>query len=271
MNPLRVSPAVAFSVNSAFAFASAQLLTAALHEAGHGIAAHLLGFSPHIYAFYEDNPAGTAAQTLTILAAGPVASLLLGGVFWLWYRRSKPRYSFGRLLLLWLALLGVMTFVNYLIVTPWLSAGDTAQFADVLGWSTTTRYGMAAIGVVLLFALARPAATAVLSASPRVVQLESPRARRRYIFRGFYLPLIAGVALTVLAGIGGRPLNVAYELLATVGNIDIVAAAMYAGSAPPRDDARAPDEPLRIAPAATLLYVALVLVYVLAFSRGVPV
>lgn len=199
-NLLRVSPAVAFFVNSAFAFASAQLLTAALHEAGHGIVAQLLGFSPHIYAFFEDNPAGNARQTLTILAAGPVASLVFGALFWLWYRRSKPRYGFGRLLLLWLALLGVMTFINYLIVTPWLSPGDTAQFADVLGWPTTARYGMAAFGVVLLVALARPAATAVLMASPRAVSLDSPSTRRRYLFHGFYLPLIAGVALTALAG-----------------------------------------------------------------------
>lgn len=242
-----------------------------LHETGHGIAAQLLGFSPRIYAFYENNPTGDARQNLTILAAGPLASLLVGAVFWMWYRRSKPRYSFGRLLLLWLALLGVMTFVNYLVVTPWLAQGDTAQFADVLGWPAIARYGMAAVGVALVFALARPAARAMFDVAPSTVELDSPRARRRFIVGAFYLPLIAGIALTALAGIGGRPFAIAYGLFGTLGNIDIVVAAMYAGAAPIRGGARAPDAPLRIEPAALLLYGALVLLYIFVIARGVPV
>ncbi len=68
----RISPQRALFVNSALAFASAELLTAALHESGHGLAAQFFGFSPHIYAFYENNPSGDACETLTILAAGGV-------------------------------------------------------------------------------------------------------------------------------------------------------------------------------------------------------
>lgn len=267
----RTSPRRAIFVNSTLAFASAQLIDAALHETGHGVAAQLLGFSPHIYAFFENNPTGDARQTLTILAAGPLVSLLVGAAFWAWYSRSKPRYSFGRLLLLWLALLGVMTFVNYLIVTPWLAAGDTAQFADVLRWPVSARYGIAAIGVALVLVLARPAARAMFDVAPQQVELDSPRARRRFIIGAFYLPLIGGVALTAVAGLGTPPIAVAYGLLGTVGNIDIVVAAMYARGTAPREGERVPDAPLRIEPAAILLYAALVLVYVLAFSRGVPV
>jgi len=267
----RVSPRAAFFVNSALAFAAAQLLTAALHEAGHGIAAQILGFAPHIYAFYEDNPTGDARQTLIVLAAGPLASLLLGAFFWLWYRRQKPRYSFGRLLLLWMALMGVTTFVNYLIVTPWLADGDTAQFADVLGWPVLARYAMTAAGLVLLAALARPAASAIFCVAPRTIDVDSPRARRRFIMTGFYFPLVAGIALTAVAGIGGRPLNVFYGLLATLGTIDIVVAALYARGVTPPQNERDPDAPLRVEPAAVVLYVALVLLYVFAFSRGVPV
>jgi hypothetical protein len=192
-------------VNSALAFASAELITAALHEAGHGLAAQALGFSPHIYAFYENNPTGDARQTLTILAAGPMTSLVLGALFWGWYLSLKPRYSYARLLFLWLALIGVMKFVNYLIVTPWLTAGDTAHVADVLQWPTSARYGLMAVGVALLVILARPAATAMLALAPRGVALDSPQARRRCIMGLFYLPLVAGVARTALAGIGSRP------------------------------------------------------------------
>jgi hypothetical protein len=116
-------------------------------------------------------------------------------------------------LLLWLGLLGVMTFVNYLIVTPFLSAGDTAQFADVLGWPVAARYGVTAIGIVLVVVLARPAATAIFAVAPATIDLAADRARRRFIMSGFYLPLIVGIALTALAGIGTPPLYVGYGLL----------------------------------------------------------
>jgi hypothetical protein len=261
----------ALSVNSALAFASAELVTAALHEAGHGLAAQAFGFSPHIYAFYENNPSGNARETLTILAAGPLTSLLLGVIFWAWYRAAKPRYSYGRLLLLWLALIGVMELVNYLIVTPWLVGGDTARIADVLQWPTTARYGLTAIGVVLVVFLGRPAARAMLAVAPRSIAIESPEARRRFIMRSFYFPLLAGVILTALAGIGSRPLYVFYGLLGTVANIDIVSAARYANGLPPDDERRGTDATLRIEPVALVFYAALVLVYVLAFSRGVAV
>lgn len=258
-------------VNSALSFASAELITAALHEVGHGLAAQALGFSPHIYAFYENNPTGDARQTLTILAAGPMTSLVLGAFFWGWYLWLKPRYSYGRLLLLWLALIGVMEFVNYLIVTPWLTAGDTAQFANVLRWPTAARYGLTALGAALLVILARPAATAMLALAPQGVPLDSPQARRRSIVGMLYLPLLAGVVATALAGIGSRPFYVAYGLLGTLGTIDIVVAALCANGVAPNEKERGVDGPLRIEPVAIALYAALVLVYVFAFSRGVPV
>ena len=268
---MRDSPRFAFFVNSTLAFACAQLLGSALHEAGHGIAAQLLGFSPRIYAFFEDNPTGTPAQTLLILAAGPVTSLVLGAAFFAWYRLSKPHYTFGRLLLFWLAVLSGMTFVNYLIVTPFLAAGDTAQFADILGWPVLARYAVAAVGVLFVLALSRPAATAMLGVAPASIETDSVGARRRFILHGFYLPLLAGLVLTAVAGIGGRPINVFYGLLGTLGNIDIVVAALYARVAEPSEGARSPDAPLRIAPAGIALYLALVATYIFAFSRGVPV
>jgi len=262
----------AFFVNSAVAFACAELLTATLHECGHGLVAQALGFAPKIYGFHENNPTGSAAQTLAILAAGPLVSLFAGAALWIWYARSKPHYRFGRLLLLWLALLGVMEFVNYLIVTPWLGGGDTAQFADVLGWPVAARYGVAAAGVAMLAVLARPAAAAIFSVAPQAVPLETASARRRFIVRGFYLPLVAGVVLTALAGAGTAPIFLAYGLLGTLGNIDIVVAAMYAGRVVPATAERsAGDAPLRVEPAGIALYAVLVLVYVLFFSRGVPI
>lgn len=261
----------AFVTNSALAFAAAELITAALHEVGHGICAQAFGFSPHVYAFYENNPSGAAGETAAILAAGPMVSLILGTVFWTWYRRTKPRYGYSRLLLLWLSLVGVMEFVNYLIATPWLPGGDTARIADVFGLPAIARYGMALIGVASLVVLGRPAADAMLALAPRSVPVGTSRARQRF-FMTFLLPsLLAGVACTALAGIGSHLFYVAYGLLGTFANIDIVVAARYADGVPPGELERGSDRPLRIEPAAVAVYAALAALYVFALSRGVPV
>jgi hypothetical protein len=260
----------AFSVNSALAFAIAMLVTAAIHETGHGLAAQSLGFFPKIYAFYEDNPAGTAAQNLIILAAGPLTSLLVGLLCMAVLYRTTPRYSFWRLLLFWFAWLGIMEFVNYLIVTPWLTMGDTAQIANILHWPTAARYGIALVGIAFLIVLSKPAAATMFSLAPSGVPLQSGSERRRYIMRGFYLPLLAGTVLTALGGIGTNPLNLALGLLGTLGNIDVIALALYRVK-----DARVQETlsaaPLRVEPAALLLFAVVVAFYDVFLPRGLPV
>jgi len=264
-------PGAAFGINSALAFAIAQLLMAVLHETGHGLAAQALGFSPRIYAFFEDNPTGTPAQSLIILAAGPLASLLFGTLFLGLFFRQKPHYGFTRLLLFWLAWLGILAFVNYLIVTPWLSAGDTAHIADLLGWPAAPRYAVAAIGIVIVVLLARTAAVSMCATAPATFPLDSWTERRRFIFRGFYLPLIAGTVLTALAGLGGQPWAIVLGVFGTFGNIDLVAVAFRGsrGEMDVRD--RGSDERLRVEPYGLALYVLAVLGYVFVLSRGLAV
>ena len=260
----------ALFVNSAVGFAFAELMTAALHETGHGLMAQALGFSPKIYAFYEDNPTGTVHQSLAILAAGPVVSLMLGLFFRAWYRSGEPRYSLGRLLLFWMAWLGIMQFVNYLIVTPWLAAGDTAQIADLLHVPTWGRYLVSAVGWAALLFLTRPAAYDMFCLAPESVALNAPRDRRRFILRSFYLPLLVGTVLTAPGGIGGQPMIVFYGMLATIGNIDVIALSLYRTG-----DAfalkRASGDPLRIEPVAIVLYLIMVALYIVVLARGLPV
>ena len=116
--------------------------------------------------------------------------------------------------------------------------------------------------------LGQTARKTMLAVAPQALPLATPRERRLFVVRGFYLPLIAGVALSALAGIGGNPLIVGLGLLAGFGNIDFVVVALYADRVPPT---RAPDAPLRVEPAGIALYAAVVAVYILVFSRGMPV
>jgi hypothetical protein len=260
----------AISINSAFAFATAMLVTAALHEMGHGLAAQALGFAPKIYGFYENNPTGTPAQSLIVLAAGPLASLLLGVVFMAWYRRATPRYGYGRLLLFWFAWLGIMLFVNYLIVTPFMAPGDTAQIADILHWPLAARYAVSLAGVAMLIALLRPAAEAMFALAPASISLESGRNRRRFIMRGFYLPLLAGVVLTAPAGIGTNPFYVFLGLMGTLGNIDLIAMSLFRARAA-NVPVRSPGARMRIEPLAIVLWAAVVAFYVAFLPHGLPV
>ncbi len=265
------SPRRAFAANSALAFATAELLTAALHETGHGLAAQALGFAPRIYPFFENNPSGTKLQTFIIVAAGPTASLLLGAFFLAIFARQAPHYSFGRLLLLWLGWLGVMEFVNYLVVTPWLSAGDTARIADLFGWSALPRYAVAAVGIGIVFVLARPAAISLCATAPAAFALDSPSARRRFIRNGFYFPLIAGTVLTAAGGIGTQPLAVGLGLLGTFGNIDIVSVAFRGANREMVVRERCANSDLRLEPIAVALYLIVVGFYIVVLSRGLPV
>lgn len=259
-----------FFVNSAFAFAFAELTTAALHETGHGLMAQALGFSPKIYAFYEDNPTGTIHQSIAILAAGPLASLVLGLLFRAWYRSGEARYDLGRLLLFWLAWLGIMQFVNYVIVTPWLTAGDTAQIADLFRVPTWGRYLISAAGWVVLAVLTRPAIQDMLALAPQSEPLDTPRDRRRFVLRSFYSPLFVGTLLTAAGGVGGQPTIVLYGMLATIGNIDVVAFSLFrSGEEPPR--MRTPGQPLKVEPVAIVLYLIVVAFYVFVLARGLPV
>jgi len=264
-------PLVTFGINSALAFATAELLTAALHETGHAVAAQLLGFSPRIYAFFEDNPHGTRAQDLAILAAGPLTSLFVGVLLLLLFVRGEKRYSFSHVLLLWLSWAGIMEFVNYLFVTPWLADGDTAQIADRLGWGLSARYAVMALGALFVFLLARTAAATMLATAPLGIPLETDGERRRFLFRGFYLPVVGGTLLTALGGIGGLPLIAFYGTLATLGNLDIVGAAMWMVRAPIAVRKRGVDARLRVEPIAIGLFILVVIWYIVALSRGIPI
>jgi len=263
--------AIALAVNSGLAFACATLIAAALHEASHGLVAQALGFAPKIYAFVEDNPHGTALQDILILAGGPVGSLVLGVVFAWLYSRGRAGYSFGRFLLCWLAFCCITEFVNYLIITPWLTAGDTAVIADRLGWGLAPRYVVAVVGIVLLLAMRGWAARMMYAVAPPSSALDTPRERRDYIVFAFYLPAFVGLSLVALAGLGAPPIYVFYGTLAAFGSIDVVGVAMGAVRSPLQGTKQGGSARVRVEPLGIALYIALFLFYVFALTRGVGV
>jgi hypothetical protein len=164
-----------------------------------------------------------------------------------------------------------MEFVNYLIVTPFLAAGDTGQIADILGAPLWTRFVVTAVGIAAVFALARLAATTMVAVAPHDTPLDTASDRRRFIMRAFFLPFFGGLVLTAVGGTGGNPSLIALGLLGTLGNIDIVSAATGASARIDVPRRSGEDAVVRVEPIAIILYVAMIASYVFILSRGLPV
>lgn len=263
-------PALAAVIPGALAFASAEMVVVFLHECAHALAALGLGFHPIVYAFYENNPSGDRNQDAIIAAAGPLASLLFGAITMYSIRRRRG-YSYFNLLLFWFGFLGVAEFINYAIVTPWFTAGDTGLIAERLGISVPARYLISLIGWVMLWIFGRPAIRAMLRFAPPGSVLTKPADRLRFARRMLFLPYMLGLALYAPAGIGTKAIHVFYGLLGTAGNGGALQFAVM--SAPHIAQLEKPPsgEPPRITLAAVAGYLICLAFYVFVLARGLPI
>lgn len=146
-------------VHSAVAFALAYLLTIVVHEFAHGLMALALGLQPVVHGSYESDPVSSGAKAALIAAAGPVVSLLVG----LALLRLNPRAPDGvRLPLLWGGLLGVETFVGYLLTAPFAATGDIGRLLTLAGAPAVAAWLVFAVGLAGYLLLGRLAAAQFL-------------------------------------------------------------------------------------------------------------
>ena len=141
--------------NSAVAFTLAGLLAITAHEAAHLISGALAGRLPAtLYPNAVDfaGASGTAVRVFTALA-GPVFSLL-SGLALIWCARHWGR-GFGRLFWLWFAFLSAQIGFGYMIVAPFMQAGDTGQALMLLNAPTPSYIVTCLAGVSGMFWLAR--------------------------------------------------------------------------------------------------------------------
>lgn len=129
-------------VQSAVAYGSAALITVTLHEFAHGAAAVLFGLRPTVYGLHEEDVAGAGGQAAVIAAAGPVASLVLGLVFFAVHKRLRGQ-GFGRYLTFWMGLLGIALCMGYLLTPPFYKAGDVYKVLASMGAATPEFMGLA--------------------------------------------------------------------------------------------------------------------------------
>ena len=256
----------------ALAYAIAQLAEVFLHEASHAVTARLLGHRAAIGQFVENNPAtGSPSHEAIIAAAGPLGSVVTGLVFTAIYRRSIRRQTFGHLLLMWMAMTGLAGGVGYLCVMPILTDGDTAIVARVLGVPPVVQVVIAVGALVALYFLTRPLSTMYLDTLPPGTPLATPQDRARSVTR-LWIPFVLGFLLLVPATIGGDPLVVLYGLLGTWGPGMALVGFMTFGARRPYTPPPSSRSGLAwYVPAwGYVLYAAVVLFYVLALRRGLP-
>jgi hypothetical protein len=147
--PLTSRPAL---LNAAAAFVLASIVNTLLHELAHAVAGLAQGLTATLVPFSVSYaPTPTSAQGIVTAVAGPVWSLGMGAA--LLAIAQSWGTGFLRLFWLWLGFMGVMNFVGYLMIAPFVSAGDTGRALTLLhapGWVFIL---VALVGVMLLFGL----------------------------------------------------------------------------------------------------------------------
>ena len=140
-------------LNATGAFVLAAVVNSLLHESAHAVAGLVQGLTPTLSPFAVHYvPTPTSAQEIVTALAGPVWSLVMGAVL-LAAARSWGT-GFTRLFWLWLAFMGMMNFVGYMFIAPFVPAGDTGRALALLkapGWVFIL---VSLLGAAMLFGLA---------------------------------------------------------------------------------------------------------------------
>jgi hypothetical protein len=148
--PLTSRPAL---LNAAAAFVLATIVNVLLHELAHAVAGLAQGLTATLLPFSVNYaPPPSPAQEIVTALAGPVWSLVMGAV--LLAIAQSWGTGFPRLFWLWLGFMGVMNFVGYLEIAPFVSAGDTGRALTLLhapGWVFIL---VSLVGVAMQFGLA---------------------------------------------------------------------------------------------------------------------
>lgn len=111
-------------LGSTLSFTAAYILTSAVHELAHSVAAAGYGLNPVWHGVGTPHAPGAAGPETVIALAGPAYSLVSGLVFLALAPRAR---GYLALLVGWLGLLGVAGFFGYLISGPFATDGDIPQ------------------------------------------------------------------------------------------------------------------------------------------------
>lgn len=175
------------------------LVTTILHEVAHAVTALALGGRPVLHHVYVAHEGLDGAKQALVSAAGPLMSLLQGGILFLILRHGGAAPSAARLVLVWLCIHGLVNFFGYLVTTPFVPNADLGKVASWLELPSIARWGVFAAGIGAITGIGLWAREPLLAFAVDPATLTDPAARVRHILAIGVGPWLVGGALIALA------------------------------------------------------------------------
>ena len=204
--PTAISPSVAtpnnrLLLNATCVYIAAFLLTELLHELAHALMALALGGQPVLYNSSVRNldSLSNSKQVLVALA-GPVFSLLQGLVVLVFARKSRATGPVA-LFALFFGAFGVINFLGYLMITPFVPYGDLGQVAAIWRLPMPLVIGAAVAAGITLTISIRRLAPLFMRFVPAEVATPATRADKGRMLRALiaWPWLIGSVLITLLS------------------------------------------------------------------------
>ncbi|UOQ66878.1 hypothetical protein [Hymenobacter volaticus] len=201
-----VSPSVAtpnnrLTLNATCVYIAAFLLTELLHELAHALMALALGGQPVLYNSSVRNLDSLSDSKQVLVAlAGPIFSLLQGLVVLVFVRRSQATGP-AALFALFFGAFGLINFLGYLMITPFVPYGDLGQVAAIWHLPMSLLLGVAVAAVIILTASIRRMAPLFMRFVPAEVATPATRAAKGRMLRALiaWPWLIGSVLITFLS------------------------------------------------------------------------
>ncbi|WP_258105483.1 hypothetical protein [Marinoscillum sp. MHG1-6] len=184
-------------INLTCLFATAFALTTFLHELAHALTANILGIEStlfHSYVSYDDDQVSKTHQML-IAANGPLFSLLQAVICFVLIRKRKSA-DFGGIFLWWMAVIGTVVFLGYVMMGPFIPYGDTGKVYALLSIPpavTLPLMGLAIFAIILFFKKATPLLKEMLVTIKTALNLNGQQA----FIQLFFIPVVIGTFLNL--------------------------------------------------------------------------
>lgn len=173
-------------------------LTTFLHEFAHAITARLFGVNSTLFHTYVsfDNSITSTSQELFILSSGPLISFFQAILF-LTLLRKKNKIDFIGLFYLWMGIIGMVVFLGYMMMGPFIPYGDTGKIYTILATPTYISFSLAAlamVGIILFFRKLTPLFIDFLFNLRALSEFE----KSKFFLIFFILPLLVGTIINTL-------------------------------------------------------------------------
>ncbi len=175
------------------------LVTTILHEVAHAVTSLALGGRPVLHHVYVAHEGLEGARQAMVSAAGPLMSLVQGGVLLALLRATSAAPTATRLALVWLCIHGLVNFFGYLVTTPFVPNADLGKIASWLELPMLARWGVFAAGLGAITWIGFWAREPLLAFVVEPAALTDPAARVRHVMAIGVGPWLLGGALIALA------------------------------------------------------------------------